>query len=188
MCSGYDLNKKGDQQVTISYLSEKLVQPIRVHSFDLKINSLKEIDMINGETRNIVLTIPSSVNNQEVTLQVTSSKPDITTCSTNNRTLTIQAHKQGEAYIDIVHIQTKKHYCINVYVSPALYKLTNTDDSIGISVNHSIELEIKALRPYQLEYDKSMLDVTMSDQKLVVRGIKAGSTILKLLISHHKKY
>lgn len=181
MCSGYDLNKIGDQQVTIAYLGERLVQPIRVRSFDLKIDSPKEIDMINGETRNIVLTIPSSVNNQKVTLQATSSKPDIITCSTNNKTLTIQAHKQGEAYIDIVHIQTKKHYRINVYVSPTLYKLTNADDSIGIPVNHSIELEIKALRPYQLEYDKSMLDVTMNDQKLVVRGIKAGSTILKVI-------
>ncbi|WP_033163488.1 hypothetical protein, partial [Sharpea azabuensis] len=75
---------------------------------------------------------------QEVTLQAKSSNENIISCSTNNKTLTIQAHKQGEAYIDIVHVQANKRYRINVYVSPALYKLTNADDSIGIPVNHSI--------------------------------------------------
>lgn len=181
MCSGYDLNKVGEQQVTIAYLEEKLIQPIRVSSFDLKISSSKEIDMINGETRDIVLSLPSNVTHQEVSLQAKSSNGSIISCSTNNKTLTIQAHKQGEAYIDIVHVQTNKRYRINVYVSPALYKLTNADDSIGIPVNHSIELEIQAFRPYQLEYDKNMFDVTMYDQKLIVKGIKVGSTILKVI-------
>lgn len=180
MCSGYNLQKVGQQNVTIQYLDEKITQIIRVHDLNLLTNSSSEIQMVNGETRNITLTLPSQLKNQQVTLNTTSSASNVVSCTSTHATISLRAHKAGEAYIHIEHAQTQKHYSIHVYVSPALYKIDNTDDSIGIPINQSIELNIQAFRNYQVESDHNILQVNQNNHQLIVKGIGVGSTILNV--------
>ena len=180
MCSGYNLQKVGQQNVTIQYLGEKITQTIRVHDLNLLPNKASEIQMVNGETRSITLALPSQLKVKQGTLNSTSSASNFVDCVSTNATITLRAHKAGEAYINIDHKQTQKQYTIHVYVSPALYKINNADDSIGIPINQSIELNIQAFRDYQVDYDHNILQVNHNNRQLFVKGIRKGLTTLNV--------
>lgn len=180
MCSGYNLQKVGQQSVTIQYLDKKITQAINVHDLNFLANSSSEIQMVNGETRSITLSLPSQLKNQQVTLTTTSSASDVVSCTSTHATITLHAHKAGEAYLHIEHAQTQKHYTIHVYVSPDLYKINNTDDSIGIPINQTIDLNIQAFRNYQVEYDHNILQVNQNNYQLIVKGIRIGSATLNV--------